>query len=443
MKRPLPLITHSGASPLHAHILGTLAARIYEYVLTVWQRGQQRRSRIRALFILLCVACTFALGQGQGEPNPSKSPISSVVLKTPLEINDVVTAIGTTVGQSLDALKNNSRLHDFGTGVTAFLLLALLVWTSVKTMAGGRGIADLLGEWVPVFVSLGVVTLFLDRSAGELIVKTMDGIAMAIGGDDMSTLDAAISAGAKPIFRAMSSVISQPRVVSELKDGVHWYQEGWAAAVAANAASFFMGIIAKLAAGFCLLVAGVGMVSNIIMSYMSVRLVIALAPVMVPFLMFKPMEWLFNSWLKFLMGACMLKIVLAFLINVVVALLGGMDQLAQRLTNDVKKLTPLQALQVDILMLGMMMVFALLATVLIAQAPKIAEGLLAGGASGAGFSGVKAVTESAGAKFVDKAARAGAAGLLSLAKRAKRAGDDPPPPPPGGGGAVPRARPRS
>lgn len=406
--RALPLGASRRVHPLHAQILGAMAGSACAYVLALWHRLQQRRNKLRAAFILLCLACTFAVGQGQVGQTAPRAPVAPIKLKTPLNVDDVIAEIGRTVTQNLDALRDNSQLHEFGTLVTAFFLAALLVWTSVKTMASGRGVPDLVGEWVPIFVSLGMVRLFLDRSAGNLIVSTMDGIASAIGGDNMSSLDAAIRAGAQPIFKAISAVIDQPRVVSSTTSTGHWYEGGWVAALVASGASVLMGIITKLAAGFCLLLAGVGMVANIVMAFISIQLVLALAPVMVPFLMFKPMEWMFNSWLKFLLGACMLKIVLAFLVNVVAALLSGMSDLATRVSTEAN-LTPLAALQVDILLLGMMMVFSLLATVLMAQAPKIADGLLSGSASGAGFSGIKAVTGGAAGGFVGAAGRASGA----------------------------------
>jgi hypothetical protein len=380
-------------------MLGILAGSACAYVLCLWDRLQERRNKLRALFVLLCLGCTFAIGQAQSGSPPARADLPRIVLNDPPTMDDIIGAIGSTVTQNLEALTKNVDLHDFGNAVTAFFVAALLVWSSVKTMASGRGLPDLLGEWVPIFVSLGMVTLFMDPSAGKLIVSTMDGIASAIGGANMSSLDSAIRAGAEPIFSAMSSVISQPSVVSATKETGHWYDGGWVAALAASAASMLMGVIAKLAAGFCLLMAGVGMVANIVMAFISVNLVLALAPVMVPFLMFKPLEWIFNSWLKFLLGACMLKIVLAFLINVVASLLSGMNQLTIKVATDTK-LAPLEALQVDILLLGMMMVFSLLATLLMAQAPKIADGLLSGNATGAGFAGIKAVTGGAAGGFV-------------------------------------------
>jgi hypothetical protein len=54
--------------------------------------------------------------------------------------------------------------------------------------------------------------------------------------------------------------------------------------------------------------------------------------------------------------------------------------------------TAMETLYTDILLMGMMLVFALLATLLVSMAPRIADGLLAGASSAAGFTGLRAIT---------------------------------------------------
>lgn len=377
------------AYPLHAHLCGAVAEWLCAYVLRLRDKLRERKNKLRALFVVLCLGCTLAVGQGTTTPVPQGTTATSNTYA--FTADSLIGKIADKVTQKLNALRNNTQLHSVGTLITAFFLVALLVWTSVKTMATGRGMGELVAEWVPIFVAFGIVTLFLDRSAGELIVRTMDGIGTAIGGADMSTLDSAIRAGAAPIFKAIAAVVAQPRATegtNVIGDGVF----GWLGTLAASGASWVMGAIAKVAAAFFLVLSGVVMVAQIIMGFISVQLVLALAPIMVPFLMFKPMEWLFNGWLKFLLGACMLKIVLAFLLGVAAGLLTGMTELSQQMYQDSWQVTAMETLYTDILLLGMMLVFALLATLLITQAPKIADGLLSGAASGAGFGGLRSVT---------------------------------------------------
>lgn len=400
----------SNAAPLHAQVLGAISERIFAYLLGLLGRAQQRRVRARAVFILLCLGCMLAIGQG----TPS-TPAPTTTTATPdayaFTADSLISKISLKVTEKLQALENNTGLRNVGNVITAFLLCALLVWTSVKTMATGRGLGELIGEWVPIFVAFGMVNLFLDRDAANLIVRTMDGIGGMIGGADMSSLESAIRAGAAPIFKAIAAVVTQPRATegtNVLGDGGVL---GWLGTLAASGASWIMGAIAKVVAAFLLVTAGVVMAAQIIMGFVSVQLVLALAPIMVPFLMFKPLEFLFNGWLKFLLGACMLKIVLAFLLNVAAGMLTGMTELSQQMYQDSWQVTAMETLYTDILLLGMMLVFAVLATLLVAQAPKIADGLLSGASGSAGFSGLKAVTHGTAGHAAGAAGRAAGAAL--------------------------------
>ena len=403
-----PVLAHARSrAPFWADCLGAAAGWTCAYALALARSLAVRRNLLRAVFVLLCIGCTLAVGQVGPEPPAAQATATPDSYAFTAE--SLVTKISEKVTAKLDALKNNSQLQRLGGYLTAFFLAALLVWTTVKTMATGRGLSDLLAEWVPVFVSFGIVTLFLDRDAAALIVATMNNIATAIGGADMSTLDAAIRAGAAPLLKAIAAVVAQPRATegaNVMGDGVF----GWLGTIAASGASWVMGAIAKVAAAFLLVLAAVVMVAHIILGFVSVQLVLVLAPLTVPFLMFRPMDWLFNGWLKFLLGACMLKIVLAFLLGVAAALLTGMTELSHQMYQDAWKVTAMESLYTDILLLGMTLVFALLATLLVTMAPRIADGLLAGASSAAGFSGLRGITHGVAGNAAGAAGR-GAGGL--------------------------------
>ncbi|HEX2544488.1 MAG TPA: type IV secretion system protein [Ramlibacter sp.] len=392
--------------------MGALAAWCCAYLLALRGSLRVRRNALAAAFVLLCLACTLAIGEAS--PAAPAPPTTATPDTYAFTAESLTNRIAENVTEKLNALKNNAQLQRLGSYLAAFFLAALLVWTSVKTMASGRGLSDLLAEWVPIFVSFGIVILFLDRSAADLIVRSMDGIAEAIGGADMSSLDAAVRACAAPILKAIAAVIAQPRA-TEASNVMGEGLLGWLGTLAASGASWIMGAIAKVAAAFLLVLAAVVMVAHIILGFVAVQLVLALAPVAVPFLMFRPMEWLFNGWLKFLLGACMLKIVLSFLIGVAAGLLTGMTELSQHMYQDAWKVTAMETLYTDILLLGMMLVFALLATLLVTMAPRIADGLLVGASSAAGFSGLRAVTHGA-------SGNAGAAAGRSTSRVASGAG---------------------
>jgi type IV secretory pathway VirB6-like protein len=393
-----------------AFALGAFAEAAAKYVIAKWKVINERRNRVRAIFIALCCGSALVMGQGGGgggAPAPTATPSTYA-----FSADSITAKISSKVDTKLNDLRSNSSLQGAGRLITAFFLVALLIWTTIKTMATSRGVGELIGEWVPIFISFGIVHLFLDRNAAASIESTMNGIAAAIAGSSMSNLESAIRAGAEPIFKGIAAVIGQPRAVegANVTGGI----SGFVQTMVASAASWIMGAIAKVIAAFCLVIAGVIMTAHIIMGFISVSLVLALAPVMVPFLMFRPLSFLFDSWLKFLLSSCMLKVVVAFLLTVVSELLKGMSELATQFYRDSWQVTAIESLQVDILMLGMMMVFALLATFMLMQAPTIANGLLSG--SGAmGFSGLKGLTSGSSSRLTSHFGSRGGAAAKNMA----------------------------
>jgi type IV secretion system protein TrbL len=406
-----------GRTDLFAHLLGLLAESVTVFVLRVRGSLSKRRNAARGAFVVFAAACTFAFGQGAGQP-PTPQVTTTTSSTYSFQREQILRDISTAVSTKLDELRNNAKLRGFGTLLSAFFLVAMLAWTSVKTMATGRGFGELVGEWVPIFVAFGIVTLFLDRGAAGLIVSTMDTIGTAIGGASMSTLDSAIQAGADPVFRAVSAVVDQPRVTSAADTGSN--PLGILSFLGASLGSLIMAIGAKIVTAFLLILAGVVMVAHIIMGFISVQLVLALAPVMVPFLMFRPLAWLFDGWLKFLLGACMLKVVVAFLLNVAAGLLTVMNDLAMRYYSEAKNASASETFSTDVLLLGLMLVFALLATLLLSQAPSIATGLLSGSAGSVGFRGLTAVSGGLGNRSIGQGATSTAEGAgTALAQLAR------------------------
>lgn len=397
-------------APLHARLVASVADSVFGAAAALVRLISRRW--IFFAFCLAAGASGLVLGQA-GDPmgtgfgaienaaeaarNAPPTPTASNYV---FDQEVIIRQISSSVMNAVNNLKDNQKLDSFGKTTTAFFLVLMLVWTSVKSLTAGKGIGELVGEWVPVFVSFGIVTLFLDKGASGLIVSTMDSIAGAIAGSSMTSLEASIRSIAQPVFRSLAAVIEQPRIT-----------EGAAATgflesvtlLGAGLASMIMSLGAKLITGFVLVVVATVCMAHIIMGWISVQLVLALAPVMVPFLMFKPLEWLFQSWLKFLLGACMLKIVVAVLINIVAAMLSGMNSLASTVAADARNASGLQTLQADVMLLGMMMLFAVLAAMLVAQAPGLATGLLAGSAGDGGFKGIKGLSGGAAGKAANAA----------------------------------------
>lgn len=362
-----------------------------------WLLGaKQRLARPRNVLMLLLVASAFASTFVDAQPAAASG----------LDAGSIVPRISEAVDSALNRL-GEGTLNGMGATISAFFLVALMVWTSLKTMAGGKGLGDLIGEWVPIWVSFAFVYAFLNQAGVAAITGTMDAIATAIGGANMSTLSSAIDVVARPVLSAILEVSNMPLV----SDAELFSPGTWVPALAANLGT----LITKLITVVFLLVAAVAGMATVIMSFISLKLVLFLAPVMVPFIMFKPMTWLFDSWLKFLLGACMMKIVLAFMLLAAQAILGAMALVQAEMAAAAANVDPTAAAVADLFVHAMMMIFALLSTLLLLQVPAISTGLLSGSAGGGGFSGIRGLTQSPSGRITSSSvsAPAGAAGQAS------------------------------
>lgn len=372
-----------------ANWMGAAAEWLAAFALAIGASLMRHPKRNAIVLLIVVFGWASTLAVGQTAPAAPTGEITGSY--DGLSADTVVRDISNAVGSELRRLSRSTALESTGRYISAALLIIMMTWTLLKTMATGRGIADIFAEWTPVVVGFGVVTLFLDKDVGQLIVATMDGFAAAIAGTSMSSLESAIHAGLDPIFRAITAVVTQPSVTLGTSAS-SWSITGALGWIAMNAAAMLMSIIAALATAFLLIVAAVVMAAHIIMGFISVQVVLALAPVMVPFLMFKPLSWLFDSWLRFLLGACMLKIVVAFMMNVIGGLTTAMNGVSARYFAEARRLSAAGAFHTDVILLGLMVVLAMLATLLLMRAPEIASGLLSGSASASGFSGMRAVS---------------------------------------------------
>lgn len=355
---------------------GVAAENIYNWLMGL--RGTMVRPRNVLLAVLVASAFAASFVDAQTS-TPALSPV------------DVVPRVTEAIDGALSKLASGA-LSGMGATISAFFLVAMMVWTAVKTMASGKGVGELLGEWVPIWVSFAFVYAFLNHAGGAAITATMDSIAKAIGGGSMSTLSSALAVVTTPVFEAILQVAKMPMLTE-----IGWDLSTWAPFLAAGLTT----IITKIVTVIFLLTAAVAGMASVIMSFISLQLVLFLAPVMVPFVMFKPTTWIFDSWLKFLLGAAMMKIVLAFMLTAVSGVLGAMSTLAGQMALDSKNLSSTDQLMVDLLIHAMMMIFALLSTLLLLQVPSIATGLISGGAGSTGFSGIKGLTQSPSGKITN------------------------------------------
>lgn len=368
--------------PAHA-FLAAMAGRAAEAVWLFAQRLARWAAshKIQALGILLAIGTTVSIGQGAPAPAPS-APAVAARYGGAANGAEALGLIARAVNDTVKRLQGNAWIENFGRAVSALLLAGLMIWGALKVKMSGKGLPELFGEWVPVWVAFGLVTFFLDRNAGGQIDDLMSSVSRALGGP--GTLEEAFTRGADPFFRAMGAIWEMPRA-SEVKGGITDMLGGVLLLVPT--------LVVKAAAILLMVLATVVMLAHLAFSQVSVGVVLGLAPLMVPFLMWQPTKFIFDGWLKFLLTACMLKVVAGVMLTLTSSLMGQMNVVAAEMAAEARSATGVGVFAVDMVQLGMLFLFGALAVLLMAQSPTIANGLL-NGVGGSGFSGIQGLGRS-------------------------------------------------
>jgi hypothetical protein len=140
----------------------------------------------------------------------------------------------------------------------------------------------------------------------------------------------------------------------------------------------------------------------------------ALGPILVPWLIWRRTEFLFDGWLKFTLAAAFTKIVAMIMIGVVASAITVVRELADSIT----AVSGAELIAVDEMAAFLMCVVAAVGAFLMWQAPSIAQALLSGGS---GFSSQKFGTGTTGRNLTGlpgQAIQGGAKQLESFSKAA-------------------------
>lgn len=337
---------------------------------------------------------------------------------------DTMKRVVRNISDSLQALESSTAIAGAADSIATFLVLIILAWALVKSMFG-NGFNQFIEAAIHTFLMYGIVQAFLHAGGIEGIVSFVDSIATAFTGGSMSTLYDALDTTVDKTFGALSSVLSMPSGNTKYKwsEVLDWL----------NLTIFFLiQLIAKMMAGFFIVLGFVIYACNIVLSFGSVILAKAFAPIMIPFLMLPATSFIFDGWLRFFLSALLMKAVGGFFITVCDTLISNMTQVAQSvyLLSNVDGLSLISA---NFVVYVCLVALAGLSAYLMTMVPGIANGLINGSAMSTGFSGVGVITN--GAAF------RGASRMTSMGgnKKVEKSGNKPPPtkpkspPSPGGG----------
>lgn len=295
----------------------------------------------------------------------------------PITATNAVTSIATAVESSLRSMASGGGVQEIGRAIFGFFVAANLVWMLLRSYVSGTGFFNgFIADLVPFAVMCGVVAIFLDRDIAAVLESSMNVLGRAVIGEDASSVSSMIAAAGQQAFTAVSNVWD---VTSSTRIG--WNPDTWSAAIVV----ILYGLVAKAATVFLIIMAASIYMANLVMSQVSIIIATIFAPFFVPFLLFKPASWLFEGWLRFFLGAAMMKIVGLLMLKITSSMMASLVALSQQAA--AKPQWVFEAVSIDIVLYCSMFLLAGISALLMSQVPSLATGLLSGSAGGAGFSG--------------------------------------------------------
>lgn len=304
-----------------------------------------QRPRIYVAVILL-LAATGAFAQAAGAPNGA-------------------TALGmlgqafASINNAISALATNTWARGAATQTSVALLAMLLIWGILKSLILGKGLTQLIADFMQPLIMFAIVTAAITQGFGESVNATVDTIATGVS--------SSMGVSPKSEIEIMNDFASTAFKVFDLNNnnpvGFSWQM--FEAAIA-----YTIGLFMKLFSFLIILVCGALAAGLLFLSKVMVAIALGLGPILYVWGIWKPTEFLFTGWLRFLISAGLQKVVIGLLAGFVSVGLNQMSALSNSLTGQITT---------DVVAYGVLLLFSVLSAMLLYKAPSIAEGLLSGG----------------------------------------------------------------
>ena len=330
-------------------------------------------------------------------------------------IGGAVQAVSDTITQAFDSLIENEGLKSGGKTITYTLFAIVFAWNLLRSMVQGDGVNGIVSELVPMIGTLAIITALLESGGVGEIIKFMDSVASTFGASGKLGPD--ILAAIKKGLGAIANILTMPSTNTNVPFTTNIGQ------MIGVAGAFLVSLIAKLIAAFVIVISIGIYVANIVLAHGSIILAVALAPIMIPFMLAPALSFIFDGWLRFTLGAGMIKVVGAFMIGFTDKIMDGLVGLSSKVA--VPPNADYSTIYASSLVVycGLVLMAGLCAYLMM-QVPSLATGLLSGSA-GAGFRGMRALTGGVGfqaggaaGRFGANATNKGAAGAGNVAQGA-------------------------
>ena len=305
---------------------------------------------------------------------------------------DFETTLSTTMNQFFSNIQDFGPMTLSSEGMSLFGLLALISisWMGIRLVLESGNLTNIMGSLLQSLLMIGIVYWMVSPESyialwGTGNVADTDS---ALSGS-LNVIAGKFMPGAENISKVIVSnslmVMQKAMLLVDAWSNAFDKLDGFL-----NIVEFIFSNIVAFIFIFCavlgLIFASIIYMAIGVYSQFMVVIALTLGPIMIPWILLAPTSFIFDGWLRFLIIACLTKVVGAMLIGITHSVLGTV-------ISNVKS-----AQDLDIMMTSAMLafLFSLLIAYLMAQIPSIASALVSGGSGANLMRGISSATGMAG-----------------------------------------------
>lgn len=279
----------------------------------------------------------------------------------------------------------STSLAAYGLELLGLLFVLNFVWLILKGMATGRMLDAFIGDILPLGVGTVAAYMFINGADGQTInittavEQTMNAISTKLSPDFASrSLGGLIGDTVGKTLTIIVNVMDMNTAKASM--GIKDILGG---AFTVVLFGFLLKWFAVIGSAIFLLIAMGIFIGTLVITQITLTIAMIFMPIFVPFLIFKPLSGLFNTWLQFFVTAWFTKIIGLLILTITSLIMTSMVKTSEALR--ATEMSPADALSFNMVQYSSLILLSALCALMMLKVPGLASGLVGGMSSG--FSG--------------------------------------------------------
>ena len=260
-----------------------------------------------------------------------------------------------SVEEQIDSLRNRHPFKVLGRQLIVSLFLIVFMWAVIKNMLVKPVVNQIFIDLIYPCIILGLIFTVLDQNLGQLIADSVQYVTVLLTSNVQSN-GTSSEIYAENLLKSMLVIWSAPNTIDPFNLGIE------------AAISFLLKIVSIFFIGSSIAVG----LTYLLIAKFQIALAIALGPIMIPWVIWKPTEFIFTSWLNFLLKSSFVSLCVFSIESILRVSIVNLVNLSDSVTQGVN----------SAFVYGTVSLLSLLFSLLISKSYDIGNGLISGVSSG-------------------------------------------------------------